>query len=73
MKKFLMGSAAVIAVVAPSAVSAQSTGSQDFEDTIVVTGARVSSGIQGVVLPDTTKAKGVLTKASPSRGRATPF
>ncbi|WP_066764684.1 TonB-dependent receptor [Sphingobium sp. CCH11-B1] len=62
MKKFLMGSAAVIAVVAPSAVSAQSTGSQDFEDTIVVTGARVSSGIQGVVLPDTTKAKGVLTK-----------
>jgi iron complex outermembrane receptor protein len=46
----------------PAAAFAQSTGSQDFEDTIVVTGARTANGIQGVVLPDTTKAKGVLTQ-----------
>ncbi|AOF96021.1 MULTISPECIES: TonB-dependent receptor [unclassified Sphingobium] len=62
MKQFLMGSAAIIAVAIPGAAFAQSTGSQDFEDTIVVTGARVNAGVGGVVLPDTTKAKGVLTQ-----------
>lgn len=62
MKQFLMGSAAIIAVAAPSAAFAQSTGSQDFEDTIVVTGAKVANGVGGVVLPDVTKAKGVLTQ-----------
>jgi len=62
MKQFLMGSAAVIAVAIPGAAFAQSTGSQDFEDTIVVTGARGNDGVGGVVLPDTTKAKGVLTQ-----------
>jgi iron complex outermembrane receptor protein len=57
-----MGSAAILAVAAPSAAYAQSTGSQDFEDTIVVTGAKGNDGIAGVVLPDVTKAKGVLTQ-----------
>ncbi|MFB0873491.1 MULTISPECIES: TonB-dependent receptor [unclassified Sphingobium] len=62
MKQFLMGSAAIIAVAMPAAAMAQSTGSQDFENTIIVTGARASNGVSGVVLPDTTKAKGVLTQ-----------
>ena len=62
MKQFLMGSAAIIAVAIPGAAFAQSTGSQDFEDTIIVTGAKVAGGVGGVVLPDTTKAKGVLTQ-----------
>ncbi|SEK05822.1 iron complex outermembrane recepter protein [Sphingobium sp. AP50] len=62
MKQFLMGSAAIIAVAVPSTAFAQSTGSQDFEDTIVVTGAKAADGIGGVVLPDVTKAKGVLTQ-----------
>ncbi|MBB3981429.1 iron complex outermembrane receptor protein [Sphingobium fontiphilum] len=62
MKQFLKCSAALIAMAAPAAAFAQSTGSQDFEDTIIVTGAKVNAGIDGVVLPDTTKAKGVLTQ-----------
>ena len=45
MKQFLMGSAAVLAVAIPGAALAQSTGSQDFEDTIVVTGATVDQGV----------------------------
>ena len=56
MKQFLMGSAAVIPVPIPGAAFAQPPGSQVFEDTIVVTGARVHAGVGGVVLPDTTKA-----------------
>lgn len=63
MKKFLMSGVAAVAVFTPVAAYAQSTGSQDFENTIVVTGARTAaSGVGGVVLPDTTKAKGVLTQ-----------
>ena len=62
MKQFLMRSAAIIAVAVPGGAFAQSTGSQDFEDTIVVTGAKVNAGVGGVVLPDSTKAKGVLTQ-----------
>nr|MBA4770718.1 TonB-dependent receptor [Sphingobium sp.] len=60
MKKFLMGSAAVIAVVAPTAVSAQSTGSIDFDNEIVVTGSTTEKGIGGVIVPDTSRAKAVL-------------
>lgn len=62
MKTFLMGSAAILAVAIPTAAFAQSTGSIDFEDTIVVTGGKVNQGMGGIVLPDTTKAKGVLTQ-----------
>ncbi|WP_188064451.1 TonB-dependent receptor [Sphingobium sp. KCTC 72723] len=61
MKQFLMCSAAIAAVAVPGAAFAQSTGSIDFEDTIVVTGGRVP-GVAGIVLPDTTKAKGVITQ-----------
>jgi iron complex outermembrane receptor protein len=45
-----------------SAAMAQSTGSVDFEEEIIVTGARAPSGVAGVVAPDTTKAKAVLTQ-----------
>ncbi|KEZ18623.1 TonB-dependent receptor [Sphingobium yanoikuyae] len=62
MKQFLKCSAAILAVAAPAVAFAQSTGSQDFEDSIVVTGAKIKDGIAGIVLPDTTKAKGVLTQ-----------
>jgi hypothetical protein len=43
---------------------AQSTGSIDFEDEneIVVTGSRANNGVNGIVVPDTSKAKGVLTQ-----------
>ncbi|PZU62848.1 hypothetical protein, partial [Sphingobium sp.] len=44
MKQFLKCSAAILAVAAPAVAFAQSTGSQDFEDSIVVTGAVVNQG-----------------------------
>lgn len=63
MKQFLMCSAAVVAVAAPSVALAQSTGSIDFEDTIVVTGTKSSSnGVEGIVIPESTKARAVLTQ-----------
>jgi iron complex outermembrane receptor protein len=62
MKQFLMGSAAIIAVAAPSATFAQSTGSNDF-DTIVVTGAKADQSVGGIKIPDSPKAKVVLDQA----------
>ncbi|AJR25632.1 TonB-dependent receptor [Sphingobium sp. YBL2] len=55
-----MCSAALVAVAAPIAAFAQSTGSIDFENEIVVTGASVDKGLGGVIVPDTSKAKAVL-------------
>ena len=51
------------AIVFPTAAFAQSTGTVATEEqTIVITGTRVNNGINGIVVPDTTKAKGVLTQ-----------
>ncbi len=60
MKKFLMCSAAMAAIAIPGAAFAQSTGSMDFDEAIVVTGARASEGVGGVKIPDSPKAKVVL-------------
>jgi iron complex outermembrane receptor protein len=57
-----MQSVAVAAILTPCAAFAQSTGSIDFDSEIVVTGARIDQGVGGVVLPDSSKAKGVLTQ-----------
>jgi iron complex outermembrane receptor protein len=47
----------------PSAVYAQSTGTVETEkDTIVITGTRAQKGVDGVVLQDSTKAKGLVTQ-----------
>jgi iron complex outermembrane receptor protein len=47
----------------PSAVYAQSTGTIETEkDTIVITGARAQKGVDGVVIQDSTKAKGLVTQ-----------
>ncbi|RJG55211.1 TonB-dependent receptor [Sphingobium terrigena] len=62
MKQFLMCSAAMIAVAAPTAAFAQSTGSIDFENEIVVTGVGIDNGVAGVVMPETSKARGVLNQ-----------
>ncbi|WP_144096412.1 TonB-dependent receptor [Croceicoccus sediminis] len=59
MKTMLLRSAALIAVAIPATAHAQSTGSVDFEDEIVVTGFRVDN-VGGVEIPDTPKAKQVL-------------
>jgi len=47
----------------PTATYAQSTGTVETEkDTIVITGTRAQKGIDGVVLQDSTKAKGLITQ-----------
>lgn len=59
----LAASAALIPVALLSTPAfAQSTGSQDFENEIVVTGTATNRGVAGVQTPDTTKAKAVLTQ-----------
>lgn len=64
MRTIFLVSVASAALLAPSAAFAQSSGSVDSEEgtEIVVTGSTASDGIQGVVLPETSKAKGVLTQ-----------
>ncbi len=64
--KFRHTLAASVALIPVALLStpafAQSTGSQDFENDIVVTGSRTNQGVAGVIAPDTTKAKVVLTQ-----------
>ncbi|WP_294123477.1 Plug domain-containing protein, partial [Sphingomonas sp.] len=62
MKKLLLLCSTAAAVM-PTAAFAQSTGTVETEkDTIVVTGTRVQKGISGVVIQDSTKAKGLITQ-----------
>ncbi len=67
MKKLLLLCSAA-SVIVPAAAMAQSTGSIDFEkEPIVVTGTRAPTGVGGIVAPDSTKAKGVITQELISR------
>ncbi len=51
------------AIVFPTAAFAQSTGTVETEkDTIVITGTRSTAGTSGVVIQDSTKAKGLITQ-----------
>lgn len=62
MKKLLLLSTAA-AVAIPGASFAQSTGTIETEkDTIVVTGTRQAKDTSGVVIQDSTKAKGLITQ-----------
>src|SRR6201991_2386064 len=64
MRTKLFAGVAFAALMIPASAFAQSTGSVDFEDQgaeIVVTGSRVNDGVNGIVVPDTSKAKAVLT------------
>jgi iron complex outermembrane receptor protein len=70
MRMKLFASVAFAALLVPGAAYAQSTGSIDFDDEgseIVVTGTRVT-GVAGIEVPDTAKAKAVLTQEFISRG-----
>jgi iron complex outermembrane receptor protein len=59
---FLAATVAGGAIVSMAPMAhAQSTGSIDFEEEIIVTGSTGPRELAGVVLPDTTKARGVLT------------
>jgi iron complex outermembrane receptor protein len=53
---------ATTALVMPVTAFAQSTGSQEVEEEIVITGTRSNDGVDGIVVPDSTKSKGVLTQ-----------
>lgn len=69
MRTKLYAGVAIAALALPTSAFAQSTGSIDFEETeIVVTGARASEGIAGVVVPNTAKAKAVLNEDFIQRG-----
>ena len=59
---------ATSALVMPGVAFAQSTGSVDFEENvIVVTGSITNQGVEGVIVPDTSKAKQVLTQEQLAR------
>ncbi|HEY0131400.1 MAG TPA: TonB-dependent receptor plug domain-containing protein, partial [Allosphingosinicella sp.] len=58
---------ATTALVMPVTAFAQSTGSQEVEEEIVITGSRNNDGVDGIVVPDSTKAKGVITQELISR------
>jgi iron complex outermembrane recepter protein len=64
IRYFLAASATALSVAAVSttAAHAQSTGSIDFEEEIVVTATKSPSEVAGVQVPDATKAKAVLTQ-----------
>jgi iron complex outermembrane receptor protein len=59
---------ATSALAMPAVAHAQSTGSVDFEENvIVVTGSFSTQGVEGVIVPDTSKAKQVLTQEQLAR------
>ncbi len=63
MRTKLFAGVAFAALMIPGAAFAQSTGTIDAEENseIVVTGSRADRGVNGILVPDTSKAKGVLT------------
>jgi iron complex outermembrane receptor protein len=63
MKKLTLLCAST-ALLMPATVFAQSTGSQEVEneEEIVVTGTRNQDGVEGIVVPDSTKARAVITQ-----------
>jgi len=59
---------ASIVGLSATAAHAQSTGSVDFEETeIIVTGSATTRGVEGVIVPDTSKAKQILTQEQLAR------
>ena len=63
MKKLVLLCTTATAAIMPAAAFAQSTGTVETEkDTIVVTGTRAHKGTDGIVIQDSTKAKGLVTQ-----------
>ena len=60
--RFLSRAVSMLAMAVATPVFAQSTGTRDFEDAIVVNAHRGDQAIGGVELPDTSKAKATLTQ-----------
>jgi iron complex outermembrane receptor protein len=63
MRTKLFAGVAFAALMIPASAFAQSSGTIDTEEAeIVVTGSRTNNGVNGIIVPDTSKAKGVLTQ-----------
>jgi iron complex outermembrane recepter protein len=62
MKHQFFAGAALAALIIPSVAFAQSTGSIEVEEEIVVTGTRNQDGVSGVVVPDAAKPRAILTQ-----------
>ena len=67
MKHQLYFGVALAALSFSSAAFAQSTGSVDFDESTIIVTATTTKGVGGVQVPDTTRAKGVLTQERISR------
>ena len=62
MKNNLFYGVATVALIASTPAFAQSTGSIEVEDEIIVTAQKSDDGVAGIVVPDATKARGVITQ-----------
>jgi iron complex outermembrane recepter protein len=62
MKHQFFAGAALAALIVPGVAFAQSTGSIEVEEEIVVTGTRNQDGVSGVVVPDAAKPRAILTQ-----------
>ncbi|MDB5678653.1 TonB-dependent receptor [Sphingomonas bacterium] len=67
MRTQLLIGAAVAAIMLPGAAYAQSSGSTDFDNTDIIITSTKAQGVGGVQIPDSSKAKGVLTQEFISR------
>lgn len=67
MKCKLLCSSAVVALLVPATAFAQSTGSVDFEESTIIVSGAVNRSVEGVVVPDTSKAKQVLDQEQLAR------
>jgi iron complex outermembrane recepter protein len=62
MKNQFYVGVASLALIMPGVAFAQSTGTIDAEEEIVVTATKGDDGVQGVIVPDTPKARTILTQ-----------
>ena len=66
MRNNLFLGVALSALILPGAAFAQSTGSTEFggSEDIVVTAAKTTNGVDGIIIPDAPKARAVLNNES---------
>lgn len=62
MKHCARASVSLLALAVVTPAFAQSTGSQDFDQQVVITGTKTRQAVAGVSLPDTPKARQILTQ-----------
>ncbi|MDO7844071.1 TonB-dependent receptor [Sphingomonas immobilis] len=68
MRNQLLAGAAFAALALPGAAFAQSTGSSEVENDIVVVAQRSDSSVNGIKIPESTKARQIITNELINRG-----